>query len=610
MKRSRWVGDSRTQLSFEFTRPGWTGPAATLGLALALAFVGATVEAKTLAVISPDTYLPGLPVLVRVELLNDAGRPDRTAWDVDATLEVAQPGVSLSTNRVELHNGMGSALVTFVGGGGGDLDLTVRANGLSTAQSLHGLGSMPTLEIGGTLAGNATTWTGIVRITNDVLVPTGHVLTIEAGTWVLLNGVASGTNGADLQVNGEIRSLGTRAAPVVITCASAGLRWGQIRHTSAAPSVYRHTIITLGGRARGEGHTGQAPVIRPTNSRVTFEHCSLTDYATPAGTPGKIMQSAGSDIVMTNCLLSRARMGPEIGGTSLQFLDSYIIDMRGPDDADGIYLHSQGASQVIRLAGSVVVGGDDDGIDTLGANITVEDCIVRGWKFPGDDSKGISVFGGECRLWRSLIVDNTIGLSGKGGNDENVRVRIDRSTIVGLSYGVAVTNKSGTTPIIDYRITNSILLAPDPVFTQYDPADIHVDYSLVGEEWPGTGILMGDPTFIEAGAGDYRLRSSSICIDAGDPVSGLDPDGSRADIGVFIFTAPAPEIVGPIGFENGRFAFTLKAYPNRPYRLETSAGLPQWTLWRTEVPTLEETRITDQTSGPVGARFYRVQPGP
>jgi hypothetical protein len=396
---------------------------------------------------------------------------------------------------------------------------------------------------------------------------------------------------------------------VVITCANPGMRWGQIRHTDAQPSSYTHTIITLAGRATGEGHTGQAPAIRPTGSTISFSDCSITDHATPAGTPGKIMQATGSSIVMTNCLLSRARMGPEIENTALQFIDSYIIDTRGPDDADGIYLHSQSAGQVIRLAGDVVAGGDDDGIDTLGSDITVENCIVRGWKYPGDDSKGISVLGGEVRVWNCLLVDNTIGLSGKGGNGENVRVRIDHSTIVGNSYGVAVTNKTGSTPIIDYRITNSIIVAPDAVFTQYDPADIHISYSLVGEEWPGAGILQGDPGFQDPSAWDFRLKPGSSCIDSGDPARSMDPDGSPTDLGCFTFRPPAPVLGGP-GFVGGTFGLSLTAYTNRNYVFETSSNGVHWSFWRQVFQSSPTLPVSDPGSAFTGMRLYRAHLAP
>jgi hypothetical protein len=387
------------------------------------------------------------------------------------------------------------------------------------------------------------------------------------------------------------------------------MRWGQIRHTNSPLSIYNNTIITLAGRSPGEGHTGQGPAIRTFGSTVAFEECSITDHASPAGTPGKIMQASTSSITMTNCLLSRARMGPEIENTALQFINSYIIDTRGPDDADGIYLHSQSAGQIIHLAGCVIAGGDDDGIDTLGSDITVEDCIIRGWKFPGDDSKGISVLGGECRVWRCLLADNTIGLSGKGGNGENVRVRIDHCTIIGNSYGVAVTNKTGSSPIIDYRITNSVVLAPDPVFTQYDPADIHISYSLVGEEWPGAGNLQGDPGFVDAANWNFQLKPLSPCIDAGDDTSAADPDGSPTDLGYFTFVPPPPVLAGP-AFAAGKFLFSLNAYPNRNYVLETSQNGSDWGFWQRVFQTAPTLSVPDPGSSTTGMRLYRAHLAP
>ena len=63
-------------------------------------------------VLTQHGYLPGIPVLVRVELRNAAG-PERELWNADATLSADDPGVTLSTNRVLLRNGLGSALVAL-----------------------------------------------------------------------------------------------------------------------------------------------------------------------------------------------------------------------------------------------------------------------------------------------------------------------------------------------------------------------------------------------------------------------------------------------------------------------------------------------------------------
>lgn len=48
---------------------------------------------------------------------------------------------------------------------------------------------------------------------------------------------------------------------------------------------------------------------------------------------------------------------------------------------------------------------------------------------------------------------------------------------------------------------------------------------------PGAGNISADPLFASAAVADLRLLPGSPCIDAGDPLSAPDPDGSPADMG-------------------------------------------------------------------------------
>ncbi len=61
------------------------------------------------------------------------------------------------------------------------------------------------------------------------------------------------------------------------------------------------------------------------------------------------------------------------------------------------------------------------------------------------------------------------------------------------------------------------------------------------------GNIDEDPLFVDAENGDYRLTADSPCIDAGDPESEPDPDGTRADMGAFYFLQnQTPEVIGEI----------------------------------------------------------------
>ena len=437
------------------------------------ASLGAASLPVRLKLAVPAGYLPQVPVLVRVEALDSQGGLERMLWNAEAELIVDRPGVTLSTNRVALRNGMGSSLVMF--SGGGNFSLTATLGPLQATRSLMDRSSEPVTSTGGTLSGASTLWSGVVRVTSDVTVPTGHTLTIESNALILLDGVTSGTTANDLLVSGSIQSLGTELHPVTITCAQADRRWGQIRHNSAPPSLYRHTIITRAGRAAGEGHTGTAPVLRPVDSRILFESCSLTDHADPqTGTPGKIAFGSGSDLTFIHCLFQRARMGPEVQGTALLCSNTWILDMRGPDDSDGIYIHGQDAGQQVLFSGCVIADGDDDGIDTLGSVITVENCIVRGWNNLLEDAKAISALNGAVHVRRSLIVDSTVGLAAKSGGSTvsttPVLVTINDSTLSGNTTNVYANRKSTAMgPHVLITITNSILWRGEAVRSDFEP---------------------------------------------------------------------------------------------------------------------------------------------
>jgi len=65
-----------------------------------------------------------------------------------------------------------------------------------------------------------------------------------------------------------------------------------------------------------------------------------------------------------------------------------------------------------------------------------------------------------------------------------------------------------------------------------DAVDLNGGNDLV-ERWDE--ILNADPRFVDPDEDDFHLRANSPCIDAGDPDSPRDPDGTRADMGAYPF---------------------------------------------------------------------------
>ena len=486
-----------------------------------------------------DSYLSGVPITVRVEIADEQDRVDRDVWNATATLSVDNPEmITLSATQVTLYNGMGSVLVTVTGTG--SFNLTASWGAVTASRSITSLEGQSETIVSGTLSGS-TTWSGIVHVTGNVTVPTGATLTIQPGTLVLMDGVTSGTGGVSIDVQGDLQSMGSATAPVTFTTPryDAALAWGQIRHTNAAASLYQYTEILRAGRTLGEGHTGTGPAVRPSNSIVTFDHSSISDNV------GKIMYSvSGSDLTFLHSLLARAVMGPEIAGTSLLFQNSFIEDMHNRDDGDGIYLHDQQAGQTITLRGGVVAVVDDDDIDTLGSTVLIDDMIVR-----NSNDKGVSGLEGVVNITRSLIVDNartnedgsTAALSIKTNEGKTAAMNVDRTTVYNdLATGIGIEGRnkykinSGHTL---FNVTNSVIWAHQAIQVDtpaYDPNEAHVSYSDLSTPWTYGGShdnITADPQWVNLAGYDFRLQSTSPCIDAGDPAGAPDADITTADLG-------------------------------------------------------------------------------
>ena len=521
---------------------------ARIGLMLsALALILFTGPASILASSGPerpgvnltcrDSYLPGIPVLVRVDLRDSDGVIQRDQWDAVANLSIDNANVSLSPNRVQLLNGVGSALVTFTGRG--DFTLTANIDGQTASASLVDWSSEPVRVVSGALDASAT-WSGVCHVTGgDFTIRDGVTLTLEPGTLVLIDGVKSGINGTDIQIEGSIQAMGTLESPVTIMAFVPGENWGELRFVDAEPSAFNYTNIAQAGHSPRVGHSNSGPAIRAQGSQITFDHAALTDNA------GKVMHAtSGCDLVFRHCLFARSVMGPEVASTGLLFEDGWITQMHADDDADAIYIHSQQAGQQCILSRGVIADMYDDGLDTLGSKVTVQDFIIRGCR-----DKGVSVFNGQTTLDHCLIVENTTApedttvstITAKANEGVTTTVNIDHCTIVTsrkagfTDIGIQSHNKYGvTTGTIIYHVTNSIIDATDGVDAQrpYLESDIHIDHSNVaGEAWPGAGNIHADPLFVDPQNHDYHLRLSSPCV-------GAASDGG--DLGYFSAEMPTP----------------------------------------------------------------------
>ncbi len=122
------------------------------------------------------------------------------------------------------------------------------------------------------------------------------------------------------------------------------------------------------------------------------------------------------------------------------------------------------------------------------------------------------------------------------------------------SVGIFVYGGGGS----GHRVVNTIVSQSGAGGVKSQGGGVDVSYSLLetGTTDPsvrlGDGVLVGlDPRFIDKAHGDYHLAAGSPAIDAGDPNSPSDSDGSRADMGAKFSAAEVPPRPKTIGVHPG-----------------------------------------------------------
>jgi hypothetical protein len=186
-----------------------------------------------------------------------------------------------------------------------------------------------------------------------------------------------------------------------------------------------------------------------------------------------------------------------------------------------ITVRASGGPEVTRLLpagpGPILILAADD-VDLL---------YVEGFTLTGGSASG-AVRSFEGTLRRCIVRDN----SGPG-----VETRFDtfleNCTISGNTIGVEASTLGEyiwMKNCIVWGNAQNIAMNPQPGSS--------ISYCAGGPFPFHSGpVLDGDPQLWNVTAGDLHLRPGSPCIDAGDPASPNDPDGSRVDIGALPFDA-------------------------------------------------------------------------
>jgi hypothetical protein len=254
-------------------------------------------------------------------------------------------------------------------------------------------------------------------------------------------------------------------------------------------------------------------------------------------------------------IVSNVLMGNDLNGVA----GDGEIEYGGPD---------------LYLDGNIIVGFSHYGVDLHPGNrLWIRENLICGNGWGGIDNSFGHIngnvitdnggMGGIVVTFCPQIVGNTVcrNIHGIRLNDITAMVshnRIYDNEGFGCTVSVGVTspydyiwnnivfnNNSGAGGGIYYNgasssvyLTNNIVWNNSP--HQLNPGNCAtVTYCDIQSGWPGMGNLDTNPMVIDTAYQDFRLLWGSPCIDSGHPDS-LDPDGTRADMGVDFFDQRLP----------------------------------------------------------------------
>jgi hypothetical protein len=332
---------------------------------------------------------------------------------------------------------------------------------------------------------------------------------------------------------------------------------------------------------------------------VPRDHATV-QAAIAAAQSGDRVQVMPGTYVENIDLLGKLLVVESVGGPDVTVLD-------GSSQSDSVVLANKGEPVGTTIRGFRLTGGaghpspSSYGFDYYGGGVLVggtgsflrvEDCRIEDNALStGTFGGGVCASGNTCRaeLYGCTIVNNRAWASGGATltDGTGTTMRIERCTVVGNQAtswrfghqgGISMANWSSV-EVVDSIVWGNQGYQIRAFGAPYDRGtSVTVSYSCVQGGFTGTGNIGGDPLFENGPARDHRLQSGSPCIDAGDPASPADPDGSRADMGAFPFLSGPAATFQDLGGGCAGTTSPLLAALGRPVQGATftvqATGLP------------------------------------
>lgn len=378
-----------------------------------------------------------------------------------------------------------------------------------------------------------------IRIRGDVVVPAGETLRIESGVDVLFD------VDSRFVVHGRLIAEGTETDSVRFIPGTAR-EWGGINFVDGGESSMSYVRVS-GARVETTSQwagEGGGVSVQGDATRLDLAHCVISGNRADFGGGIAFVDASGS---LRACTIrdNTALFG---GGVSIArsdvTLDSCTVVANRSEHTGG---GMRAVRSTVALRSCEIVANESAG--SAGLFFENSDVCAEYTLFAHNRSTGVGA-----------------AISGAAHSGLAASLRLTNCTIAenGIEH-----DESATVRLIDtdFSVTNSILWDNPPY--RLEGGSVAIGYSNVRAPVPdGPGNFSADPLFVDTADGDFRLTEYSPCIDAGDPESPYDDDGTRADVGAYPRHQDPPNSVSAVGTPPAAFALWQNA-PN-PFNPRTT----------------------------------------
>ncbi len=442
------------------------------------------------------------------------------------------------------------------------------------------------VELAGPVTGELRADTYLVM--DSLFVPEGGELLIHAGSVFLFQGDYV------FAVYGQLVADGTEQDSIVFRAASPDNSWHGIdfRYSDSRLSRLSYCLITQ-SQSSGVYCEGTSPLI---------EYCTLSNNINVNHRGGGIFCYIGASPHIENCVISNNFGELDGGGIGLM------------NECNATILNCTITNNETQFGGGIYVNGCPDAV--------IRDCVITG-NISHYYGGGIYLYSSDVEITRCVVADNYTDRQGGGLHCRHVDVQIDHTV---FNRNEAVEEGAGVYLGLDtsFELVNSIVadhenggiysnseFTPELTYTDFYGNE---NYTISGNTPGGFGEitevnvngdscdvysnLFLDPGFVNDEALDFHLLPYSVCIDAGNPDSGTDPDGSITDIGTFpyqwqpcalvfsdsllefgeVFVGDSASVQLTIANTGEGFGGidSLELFPGENLRMDLQAELPYW----------------------------------